>query len=319
VLRLLAQVGQVLRQDLTRLLANTYGGYLAARRNPEWRRDMAVRMDALLREMIDLGLVEEEGTQIKLSLLGQVCGRSSLSFTSVLRMINLLKPLQDRNLTAEQLMALIQGLPELDSVFIPLMKTRSKAGKSLARSETVWPREAAQRYGHEVVTTLQRNASDLFDYFARCKRALLLWDWVRGIPTETIEQKHSVNPYNAISYGHVRSCADTTRFHLRAAHEIALVMFIDKGPSEESVESLLRQLEVGLPTAALGLLSLPVSLIRGEYLALHQAGINKEDNLWLLESSALVDIIGADAASRLEKWRPRIGLSVAVAEGSLEN
>ncbi|HVQ39680.1 MAG TPA: helicase-related protein, partial [Pyrinomonadaceae bacterium] len=319
VLRLLAQVSQVPRQDIARLLVNTYGGYLAARQNPEWRRDMGTRLEVLLQEMIRLGLVDEEGAQVRLSLLGQICGRSSLCFASVLRLINLLKPLQDHNLTADQLMALIQGLPELDAVFIPLMKTRGKAGRNTAKSETAWPREAAQRYGHEVVTTLQRNAGDLFDYFARCKRTLLLWDWVRGVPTETIEQKYSVNPYNAISYGHVRSCADTSRFHLRAAHQIALVMFIDRGPSEESVEALLRQLEVGIPAAALDLLSLPVSLTRGEYLALHQAGIQKRDDIWLREPSVIAAIIGAGPANLLERLRPHAVLSKAAAEGSLEN
>ncbi|MDX6528490.1 MAG: ATP-dependent helicase [Blastocatellia bacterium] len=315
VLRLLAQVSQVPRQDIARLLVNTYGGYLAARQNPEWRRDMGTRLEALLKEMIRLGLVDEEGAQVRLSLLGQVCGRSSLCFASVLRLINLLQPLQDHNLTADQLMALIQGLPELDSVFIPLMKTRGKAGRNIAKSETAWPRDAAQRYGHEVVTTLQRNAGDLFYYFARCKRTLLLWDWVRGVSTETIEQKYSVNPYNAISYGHIRGCADTTRFHLRAAHQIALVMFIDRGPSEESVEALLRQLEVGIPAAALDLLALPVSLTRGDYLALHQAGIQKQEDLWLREPSVLAALIGAGSANVLESVRPQADLS----KGSLGN
>lgn len=319
VLRLLAQVSQVPKQDVARLLANTYGGYLAARQSPEWRREMEVRLAALLQEMIHLGLVDEEGARVRLSLLGQVCGRSSLCFASVIRLLNLLKPLQDHNLTADQLMALIQGLPELDAVFIPLMKTRSKTGRSLAKSETAWPREAAERYGHEVVTILQRNASDIFDYYARCKRTLLLWDWVRGVPTEGIEQRYSVNPYNAISYGHLRSCADTTRLHLRAAHQIAQVMFIDRGPSEESVDDLLRQLELGIPSAALDLLALPVSLTRGEYLALYQAGIQKPDELWLREPVELAAIIGAGPATLLERMRPQTSRSKAAGEGSQEN
>jgi hypothetical protein len=261
--------------------------------------------------MIRLGLIDEEGELVRLSLLGQVCGRSSLSFASVMRLITLLKAMQDSALTAEHLLALVQGLPELDGVFVPLMKSNSKAGKKIVQSETGWPREAAQRYGNEIVTSLQRNASDFFEYYARCKRALLLWDWVRGVPMEDIEQHYSVNAYNAVGYGHVRGCADTTRFHLRAAHQIAMVMFIDKGPGEESVEMLLKQLEVGIPADALDLISLPVALTRGEYLSLYQAGIRKPEDLWSYPSSSLPEIIGANRADQLEKLRPKTSSSKA--------
>lgn len=304
VLRLLAQVERVEQKEVARLLANTYGGYLAVRAHPEWRGDMEQRLAALLQEMIRLGLIDEEGGYVQLSLLGQVCGRSSLSFPSVIRLINLLKGVEGSALTVEHIMALIQGLPELDGIYVPMMKTRTKAGKGLAPSETRWPRDAVQRYGHGIVTSLQRNAGDFFAYYARCKRALLLWEWIRGVPMETIEQTYSVNPYNAVGYGDVRGCADTTRFHLRAAHQIATVMFIDKGPSEESVEAILKQLEVGIPADALELLSLPLTLTRGEYLALYQAGIRKPEDLWERSEAVLQELIGSDRAAQLEKLRP---------------
>jgi len=304
VLRLLAQVGRVEQQEVARLLANTYGGYLAVRSHPEWQASMEQRLAALLQEMIRLGLIEEEGGYVQLSLLGQVCGRSSLSFVSVIRLINLLKGVQDSALTVEHIMALIQGLPELDGVYVPMMKTRTKAGKGLAPSETRWPRDAAQRYGQSIVATLQRNVSDFFGYYARCKRALLLWEWIHGVPMEHIEQSYSVNAYNTVGYGDVRSCADTTRFHLRAANQIATVMFIDKGPSEESVETILKQLEVGIPADALELLSLPLTLTRGEYLSLYHAGVRKPEDLWERPVAFLHELMGPERAAQLEKLRP---------------
>jgi replicative superfamily II helicase len=218
---------------------------------------------------------------------------------------------QAHSLTAEHLMALTQGLPELDNVFVPIMKTNSKAGRKIVQSETRWPRDAVQRYGQTVVASLQRNASDFFDYYARCKRATLLWDWVRGVPMERIEQNYSVNAYNAVGYGHVRSCADATRFHLRAASQIATVMFIDQGPTEESIETLLKQLEVGIPADALDLISIPVPLTRGEYLALYQVGIQKAEDLWAHSSSSINEILGADRAAQLEKFRPSSRSSAA--------
>jgi helicase len=303
VLRLLAQVDRTEQKEITRLLANTYGGYLAVRLHPEWHVSMEQRLTALVQEMIRLSLIEEEGGYVRLSLLGQVCGRSSLSFVSVVRLINLLKGVQD-TLNVEHIMALIQGLPELDGVYVPMMRTRTKTGKGIAPSETRWPRDAVQRFGHGIVTTLQRNASDFFDYYARCKRALLLWEWISGAPMEAIEQNYSVNSYNAVGYGDVKGCADTTRFHLRAAHQIATVILVDKGPSDESVEMLLKQLEVGIPAEAVELLSLPLTLTRGEYLALYHAGILKPQDLWEHTEAALTELVGQNRAAQLEKHRP---------------
>jgi hypothetical protein len=100
----------------------------------------------------------------------------------------------------------------------------------------VWPGEAARYYGHEIVRALQRMVDDEFEYFARCKRAALLWDWISGMPMEDLEQRYTANPYQGrIGHGDVRRFADATRFHLRSAHQIVGVMFITRGPSEESI------------------------------------------------------------------------------------
>lgn len=73
-----------------------------------------------------------------------------------------------------------------------------------------------------------------------------------------------------IGHGDRRKFADVTRFHLRSAHQIAALLFIDGGPSEESMDALCKQLEVGIPADALELLSLPLPLARGEYWALYR-------------------------------------------------
>ncbi len=314
ILRLLAQVGRIEERDIVRLLVNTYGGYLAVRDNPDWKAAIEQRLAGLLLEMAQLGIVDKEGTYVQLSLLGQVCGRSSLTFSSSMRLIGMLRGVKDRELTVEQMMALVQGLPELDDVYVPLMKTRSKAGQRVAQSETGWPRNASYKYGPPIVEMLQRYARDIFDYYAHCKRALLLWEWTHGIAMETIEQNYSVNMYYNVGYGDVRSCADTTRFHLRAAFQIATVLFVDKGPSEESVETILRQLEVGLPADAIELLHLPLTLTRGEYLALYRMGVRTPDDLWAHSNEVLTATIGTGRTLELEKLRPK---ATSVVAGSM--
>jgi len=305
IIRLLAQVGWVKRKDIARLLANTYGGYLANRTNPEWQQGMEQSLNRLLGEFISLGLVDEEGGEVGLTLLGQVCGRSSLQFSSAMRLINLLKGASTSALTTMGLLSITQGLPELDNTRIPIAKTGRKESRKLVQSETQWPGHAVGRYGHELVQSLQRHADDLFAWYARCKRALILSDWIQGVPMEVIEQRYTMNPYfYAVEYGHVRSVADTTRFHLRAAHQITSVMFIGQAPEDSAIETLLKQLEVGLPADALDLLEVPVAMTRGEYLALYNAGVKSATELWALPTERVNDLVGKQRAAQIEKARP---------------
>lgn len=87
LVRLLAQVDSIVRTDVVRLLVNTYAGYLEVRRNPAWRPDMERRLDQLLSRMIQLGLVEQAGDRVSLTLLGAACGNSSLSFDAAMRLV----------------------------------------------------------------------------------------------------------------------------------------------------------------------------------------------------------------------------------------
>jgi hypothetical protein len=91
----------------------------------------------------------------------------------------------------------------------------------------------------------------------------------RGTPLALIEQQYSPSPYQGrIGYRDVWRFADMTRFHLRLAHEIANIIFLGKGPDEESIETLLKQLEVGIPADGLDLLSISV-VCNGSWLICH--------------------------------------------------
>src|SRR5205814_2033825 len=116
VLRLVAQAKKVPRRDVVGLLANTYSGYLENRKHPGWRAATELRLSQLLTRMIELGIAEEENELIRLTLLGQACGRSTLSFKSSMRLIQLLKN-NKQLLTAERLLVLIQALPEADATY----------------------------------------------------------------------------------------------------------------------------------------------------------------------------------------------------------
>jgi replicative superfamily II helicase len=293
IVRLLAQVSDVPRQDVARLLANTYGGYVATRRHPDWRPQMEQQLEALLERMLGLDLVEQEGDQIRLTLLGRACGRATISLGSAMRLVDLLRRIGPDGLTAEILMVVVQVLRESDNGYTPMQKR--------GQAESVRPREAVARVGPETTRLLQRFAADDWDYIARCKRVAILWDWIHGIAIEEIERRYSTNPFQGvIGHGDVRRFADATRFHLRSAQQLATVLFVGEGPSEEAVDALLKQLETGLPTDALGLLALTLPLTRGEYLALRAAGLVSVTDLATCSIDALGGAVGEERAAQIK-------------------
>ena len=282
ILRLLAQVDRVPEDEVIRLLASTYGGYLRRRTDPEWHDRMKERLQKLLVRMQDLDLVEEQDGKIHLTLLGQACGESSLPFEEAMKLIEVLRAVSEGSslgeITAERLMALLQILSESEMGYTPLFK------RGGSRKESAWQRDVTNYYGQDVTRALQKRAEDQYTYWARCKRAAILWDWIQGRPTRQIEDEYTINPYTGnIGAGEIRRFADSTRFHLQSAFDIADILLLGRGPDEEEVDQLLKRLEIGLPESALELLDLPIRLTRGEYLELHSAGYTQANGV--LDSS----------------------------------
>jgi hypothetical protein len=120
-IRLLAQVPRVPRAEFTKLLANTYGGFLASRDDLNWRHRIVNELEELIGRMLSLGLAEEEGEFVRLTLLGRACGRSALSFESAMRLVDLLRSIDLAAVTAERLVAIMQALAESDGGYTPMM------------------------------------------------------------------------------------------------------------------------------------------------------------------------------------------------------
>ncbi len=274
IIRLLTQIRDVNKDELVNLLANTYGGYINNRNNPDWQKEMTATITDLYDQMLKLNLVEEENGIVHLTLLGKACGESVFSFRSAMRLVELLRNYSTGSLSALALMAIVQALPESDKSYTPMFKNGT--------SETMRQRQAANRYGNEIVTLLQKYTNgDEFVYYARCKRAAILFDWIHGVPTETIETTFkSRNPFfGNIGYGDIRRFADFTRFQIRSAYKIASLIFPGQMIDENEVDLLLKQLELGIPQEAIGLLDIPLNMTREEYLALCSKGILSEQSL----------------------------------------
>jgi len=297
LVRLLVQVESVVRADVVRLLVNTYGGYLEVRRNPAWRADMERRLEQLLARMIQLGLVDQAGDRVSLTLLGSACGNSSLSFDAAMRLVELVRSLPKDRVNSITLMAVMQALPEEELGYTPLLKKGTK--------EAVRGFQAADRFGTEILSVLQRFARDLYEYYARCKRAAILHDWISGRSLEEIERDFSTTPYaGRIEHGDIRRFADSTRFHLRSASDILTILLVGQDQQEE-IDSILKRLEVGIPSELLDLLKLPLPLTRGEYLALGARNIVAVEQFWTADTAIIKSAIGEARMVQFEKLRPK--------------
>jgi len=286
IIKLLVQVRDVHKDDLVSLLANTYGGYVANKKNPDWEKSMRHEINNLYQEMLKLGIVEEENGIVHLTILGKVCGESVLSFRSALRLVELLKDYRNPSLSAEDLMAIVQVLPESDNAYTPMFKKGT--------SEAKRPREASQRFGNEIVRLLQKYTNgDEFIYYARCKKASVLFDWIRGISTAEIEETFKSNHpyYGNISYGNIRTFADFTRFQLRSVHKIATIIFPGETLDDRVFEDLLKSLETGIPSDYFGLLIPSIEMSREEYLMLATAGITTKEALLKASPDLLRDLL----------------------------
>lgn len=292
VLKLLSQVPEIARDQVSTLLANTYGGYLANRSSPHWAEQMKESLEDLMDRLIAMELLEENEGMVQLTLLGRACGRSSLSLQSATQLIAILRAAPATSITAEQLMGYVQALPEADDDYTPLYKGSRKEGE--------WQIEVTHAYGADVTRSLQRSVREIHVYQARCKRAAILWNWISGMPMDHIEQHYSISPFRGrIGAGDVRGFADLTRYILRSAYEIADIVLLGQGPSADGMDTLLRRIEYGLPEEALGLLDLGVRLSRGEYLALHRNGYTSPEQVMAESISKLEGFVGNSNISQL--------------------
>lgn len=290
-LRLLSQVRSVRGDDIPGLLVNTFGGYSASRENPQWIAVVEREVTALIDRLLQAGLAEHEGDLLHLTLLGRACGASSLSFESSLRLVEIMGQLNVAETPPVQVLAMIQTLGELDDIYTPVAKK--------GQTESIRGSEAAQRYGNLISQMLQRRCRDMIEFWARCKRAALLYDWIEGTPVDVLEKRFSKPFGGTIRYGDISRIADATRFHLRSAHQILSALFPDQPEFLQGLDGILQRLEFGLPSAALPLTKLPARLTRGQCLALLAAGVRTSDELARLSHERLRECVGERTAMRL--------------------
>lgn len=291
VIRLLSQVKAVKEADVPHLLASTYGGFLAQKADPMWKQETEKRIAEEIVNFVNLGLLERLNDQVQLTLLGRACGQSSLSFDSAMRLIQAVRDIPSSELSAFRLVGLLQVLPEADRLYTPVRKN--------ARVESTRINEAISAFGRAIVHALQRWVPDEFAFWGRCKRAAILGDWMRGLTVQEIEKKYSVPFGGQIQQGDILRYSEGTRFHLRSAHQILSALLAIAPGQEQEFESVIAQLEFGVPAELIEVMKAPLSLSRGECLTLANRGIRSISALASAPPELLTQLLGERRAKHV--------------------
>ena len=292
ILRLLSHVRGIRHTDVPSLLVNTFGGYSASLKNPEWIKAVEGAIKQLISRMLNANLAILEDDVLHLTLLGRACATSSLNFESALRLVELMNRLDISTVPPISILSVIQVLSEADAIYTPIMKR--------GRSESARVSDLTSRYGREMLALVQRYIPDEICLWQRCKRAVILWDWIEGVPIDVIERRYSANPFQgAIFYGDISRIVEGTRFHMRSAHQILAALYPENSEFLAALDELLIRLEFGLPAKALALTELPVQLTRGQYIALYNEGCSTPQDVLNLSKDKLQEYIGVLAIERL--------------------
>lgn len=280
IIRLLVQVREIPRAAVIDLIANTYGGYLALLRDPRWRDAMSQRLEGLLDRMIEDGLIKQNGDVLRLTMLGRACGESPLTLESALRLVEVVGQLDPDEATPETLLVLIEMLQERDADYTPQVR----------QGESKWQQGTVNRFGYYVTNALRRGADSDRAYYARCKRALIVKDWIEGVPVTDIENTYSANLFSRVGYGDIRGFADGSRYLLESAVRIASIL-LERPQDEARVAGLFRRLDLGIPAVMLPMVEAGLELTRSELLTLWRAGITTPEQA--AASADLEHLIGA--------------------------
>ena len=290
IIKLLSQVLIVPIDQLPVLLSNTFGGFLNNLKNPNWIENISNEIENVIRLMNSYGLLEIVNNNYQLSLPGKICGRSSLSFDSCLRFIDLSKKVNEK-LSCIDLTALINNLQELDSIYVPFF-TRGY-------SESLWPQRLSTSISHQILSILQFDTADLNIFKKRCKKICIVVDWLNGFSIVQIENAYSANVYNSVGAGDIRTIAESTRYHLRSCFEIINTANPQMAPSPIDMEIFMKQLEVGIPLKGIELVELNLELTRGEYLGLIHSNIFSSKDFTNSNKSQIINILGKERTDEI--------------------
>ena len=140
IVRVLAAAGRassagVMGDEVVDFLEASFGAFQARRSSAQWQWSRPDLLRALS-ELTQHGLVEAKPNgAYQLTQLGRLAGESATEVSSIIRLVDCLRPLQPGEITDQALIAAVQMTREVDQVLFPINK------RSTQKEPQVWPIE----------------------------------------------------------------------------------------------------------------------------------------------------------------------------------
>lgn len=275
--------------DIVQFLESSFGAFQLRQRESQW----SWNQEDLFKALADLeshALVERnEKGFFHITELGKLPGEGGCEVSSIVRLIDCLRPLAPEQISDPTLIAVTQATTELDDVYFPINKSSKR------KEPFAWPSELRnQGVPSHVLSYLQNSAQDRAQSTRRSKKAVACLLFIGGESMGRIEQAlgRFGGAFGGVS-GPIRSTSSRTCDLLPMAARVAEILNPELDLPER-LNRLLVRLESGLPAAVAELaLHTGRAFSRADYFRLQDAGFVTLDALEAAdEEKLLVCVIG---------------------------
>jgi replicative superfamily II helicase len=283
---------------LIKFLESSFGAFQQRHHNPTWNWGRN-KILALVRELTHHQLIElMDENKYRLSDLGRFAGEGGVHVDSIIRLVELLRPLSATP-NSTTLITAAQVTRELDNVYLPFAK------RARNTEHQRWPQELArQQVAPAVQGRLGLGGSDHLARLIRAKKAVACMLYASAMPLSTIERHLTQHMLGDGVAGAVRMTAARTRDLLPAVTRVFEFLHPDIALGDITERTMVR-LELGLPADLVTLGSiLGSSLTRAQYFAALKQGIStpeKFETADLQDLSGFLDLTTAEATMLRKK------------------
>ncbi len=274
-------------EDVSIFLEQSFGSFQQKQKLPQWQWDRS-HIASVMIQLERYDLIQNNGNGVySLTRLGWVAGKSGLEVESIVRIIDVVKPLQSSELTDPALIAVSQLTVELDSLLFPINR------KSTQSEPQTWQRELqGQQIPQPVLRSFYNNVKDQVDATLRAKKTVACLLWITEQPLahiETVMTQFSGGANTAA--GAIRAVASRSCDVLPVVSDIAQVLHpeLDLG---DRIKRLTTRLEIGIPAKAMFIGEQTGSaLSRPDYQRLIVAGLHDWEAIEKAGDKELLDCV----------------------------
>jgi len=282
----------VAAEEIVDFLEASFGAFQEVQRNGAWRwsrNDLSAALDDLARHE----LVEPQADgRFCLTSLGRLAGEGLCEVSSIVRLVDCLRPIAPEDISDPALITAVQTTAELDRVLFPINK------KSTQKEPQTWAQELRRQGVTDfLLGSLRQGTTEPHVATLRAKKAVACLLYVSGGPMDEIE--HVLTQFGGAfggAAGPIRGVASRTCDLLSTAVRIAEFLHPGLDMSERSGRLALR-LELGITGLAVDLArQTGARLSRGDYRRLAAAALAAPDQIDAAEDASLLACLDGDRA-----------------------